>query len=104
MIDCLRLPEAGLGPRVELSPRVRRAIQRYLANTVEVLNPRTAVDFAIQQRILPVVRGRGDEFLVRIRRLAQLLDNGGFHRSAQHVERAVHLSEQQFGELDFLSY
>jgi hypothetical protein len=59
VIDFLRSPDASLGPRVELSPRVQRAIKRYLANSVDVLAPHTSVDFVVQQRILPVVRGRG---------------------------------------------
>ena len=104
VIDLLRRPEAGMGPRIELSPRVHGGIKRYLANSVGVLNARTAVDFVIQQRILPVVRGRGDDFLVRVRQLAQLLAKQNLTRSTQHVEEAIRRSEQHFGELDFLSY
>ena len=104
VIDCLRSPDASLGPRVELSPRVRQAIRRYLACSTAVLATRTAVDFVVQQRILPVVRGRGEEFCARISRLGQLLSDANLLRSAAHVEEALRRSEQQFGELDFLSY
>jgi hypothetical protein len=104
VIDLLRSPDDALGPRVELSPRVRRAIRRYLANSADVLDPRAAVDFAVQQRILPVVRGRGDDFLARIRRVGELLSEANLPRSARHVEEALQRSEQQFGELDFLTY
>lgn len=104
VIDLLRSPDAALGPRVELSPRVLRAIKRYLANSAGVLEPRLAVDFAVQQRILPVVRGRGDEFLARMARLEEVLSAAGLARSARHMEEAIKRSEQHFGELDFLSY
>jgi hypothetical protein len=104
VIDLLRSPDEALGPRVELSPRVRQAIKRYLANSADILGPRTAVDFVVQQRVLPVVRGRGDDFLARMRLLAQLLSEANLPRSAQHVEESLRRAEQHFGELDFLSY
>jgi hypothetical protein len=104
VIDLLRSNDPALGPRLELSPRVRRAIKRYLANSVDVLPDRAAVDFAVQQRILPVIRGRGDEFFARMTRLAQLLSEANLSRSAAHVAEAMRMSEQHFGEIDFLSY
>ena len=94
----------GLGPKLELSPRVQNAIRRYLANSNGVLDPKTAVDFVVQQRILPVLRGRGDEFIARIRRLAELLGKLSLNRSARHVDDTLKRSESLFGEVDFLSY
>ena len=104
VIDLLRSPDAALGPRVELSPRVRKAIRRYLANSVNVLEPKVAADFAVQQRILPVVRGRGDDFTARMERLGQLLAEASLPRSAAHVAEALRRARGQFGDLDFLGY
>jgi hypothetical protein len=104
VIDLLRSPDADLGPRIELSPRVRRAIKRYLANSSAVLPARTAVDFVVQQRVLPVIRGRGDAFLARINRLGQMLSETNLERSARHVEESMRRSEHQFGDLDLLGY
>lgn len=104
VIDFLRSPDPKFGPRVELSPRVRQAIKRYLANSTGVLAPRTAVDFVVQQRILPVVRGQGEEFAARINHLHQLLSDANLLRAAAHVEEVLRRSEQHFGDLDFLSY
>jgi energy-coupling factor transporter ATP-binding protein EcfA2 len=104
VIDFLRSTDGSLGPRIELSPRVKQAIKRYLANSTGTLPARTAVDFVVQQRILPVIRGRGDEFFERMTRFGQILSDANLSRSAQHVEEALRRSEQQFGELDFLSY
>jgi hypothetical protein len=53
---------------------------------------------------LPVIRGRGGEFLTRLRRLHGLLAEASLYRSASHVEEAIRRAEQQFDELDFLSY
>jgi hypothetical protein len=104
VIDCLRSPEPKFGPRLELSPRVRQAIKRYLANSTGILAARAAVDFVVQQRILPVVRGRGDDFVARISRLQQVLSDANLQRSAAHVEEVLRRSEQHFGDLDFLGY
>ncbi|HJT75687.1 MAG TPA: hypothetical protein VJ739_00645, partial [Gemmataceae bacterium] len=104
VIDFLRSPDPKFGPRVELSPRVRRAIKRYLANSAAVLAPRTAVDFVVQQRILPVVRGQGDDFAARVKHLHQILSDANLLRSAAHVQEVLRRSEQHFGDLDFLSY
>lgn len=104
ILDFLHTPDVALGPRIEISPRVRKALKRYLANSTEVLTPKTAADFAVQQRILPVIRGRGDEFLARMRRLGHLLAEASLTRSASHVEEALRRAEQQFGELDLFSY
>jgi len=104
VLEFLHQNDPALGPRLEVSPRVRRAIQRYLANAQEVLPTRLACDFVIQQRILPVIRGRGSEFLTRLRRLHGLLAEASLYRSACHVEEAIRRAEQQFDELDFLSY
>jgi energy-coupling factor transporter ATP-binding protein EcfA2 len=104
VLEFLHQNDSALGPRLEISPRVRRGIKRYLANAREVLPERLACDFAIQQRILPVLRGRGSEFLTRVRRLQGLLAESSLYRSAAHVEEAIRRAEQQFDELDFLSY
>ena len=104
VVNVLRSSDANLGPRMELSPRVRNGIRRYLANSVGVIEPRLAADFVVQQRILPVIRGRGDEFIARVRRLAELLVEQSLDRSARHVEDVLRRSELQFGEVDFLSY
>jgi hypothetical protein len=104
VLEFLHHTDPALGPRLEVSPRVRRAIKRYLANATDVLSERMACDFAIQQRVLPVLRGRGDSFLTRVRRLRDLLAEASLYRSASHVEEAIRRAEQQFGELDFLSY
>ena len=92
------------GPGIDLSPRVLEAIRRYLANSRNLLPPERAVDFAIQQRVLPVLRGRGPKFTARINALAEKLAERGLERSARHVQDALALAEVNFGDVDFLAY
>src|SRR5262249_40055786 len=92
------------GARVELSPRVLNAIRRYLANSVGVLAAETAVDFAFQQRVLPVLRGRGPQYAARVQALEKRLGTQGLERSARHVQEATTMAATQFGDIDFLAY
>jgi hypothetical protein len=89
---------------VELSPRVLTAIRRYLANSAGLLAPEKAVDFVFQQRVLPVLRGRGPQFANRVKGLEQKLSESGFERSARHVQEAAAIASSQFGDIDFLAY
>jgi energy-coupling factor transporter ATP-binding protein EcfA2 len=104
IFDLLRATDPNWGPRLELSPRVQQAMRRYLANAQTVLPVATAVDFVVQQRVLPVLRGRGEAFVARLRRLAELLGETGLTRSGKHVDDAIQRANTQFGDVDFLSY
>ncbi len=92
------------GAGVDLSPRVLDAIKRYLANSKDLMPVECAVDFVFQQRVLPVLRGRGPKFTARIRALSEKLTEKGLERSARHVQDALSLAEGNFGDVDFLAY
>jgi energy-coupling factor transporter ATP-binding protein EcfA2 len=92
------------GPRVEVSPRVLAAVRRYLANSRDLLPPAKAVDFVVQQRILPVLRGNGPLFVARMKSVQEKLAEGGLERSARHVQDALALAASHFGDVDFLAY
>jgi hypothetical protein len=104
LLDFLKQSSEEHGPGVDLSPRVRDAIRRYLANSVSLLPPVRAVDFVFQQRVLPVLRGRGPQYTARSRALAEKLASHGLDRSARHVQEALALTDLNFGDLDFLAY
>jgi hypothetical protein len=104
LLDLLRRQTEPWGAGVELSPRVIDGVKRYLANSAGVLLPARSVDFVFQQRILPVLRGRGPKFASRIAALAEKLAELGLERSARHVREALALAEVQFGDIDFLAY
>src|SRR5262249_2829448 len=104
LLELLRRQREGWGPGIDLSPRVLKGIQRYLANSDGVLDVRTGVDFAFQQRVLPVLRGRGPGFTERVKALHEKLAAGGLTRSARHLAAALARAEQYFGDVDFLAY
>jgi energy-coupling factor transporter ATP-binding protein EcfA2 len=104
LLELLGRPTDEWGPRVELSPRVLTAIRRYLANAAGLLPPEKAVDFVFQQRVLPVLRGRGPQFASRVKALEQKLAENGLERSARHVQEAAAIAASQFGDIDFLAY
>ena len=103
-LDLLGQASDAWGPRLELSPRLLAAVRRYLANADGLLAPIKAVDFVFQQRVLPVLRGRGPQYANRVKALEQKLAEGGLERSARHVQEATDLASSQFGDIDFLAY
>lgn len=104
LLAFLKKPSDDFGPGTDLSPRVLDAIERYLANSKGLLSPERAADFAFEQRVLPVLRGRGPKFTARIRALVDRLSEKGLSRSAAHVQESLALAEVNFGDVDFLAY
>jgi hypothetical protein len=104
VLELLRQRDENWGQGVELSPRVFKYVQLYLANSVGVLDPVVAADFAFQQRVLPVLRGRGPGFAARVKALQEKLHEAGLPRSARHVAESLLRAEQAFGDIDFLAY
>ncbi len=104
LLTSLKKPTDEWGAGVDLSPRVLEAIKRYLANAKGLLPPERAADFAFEQRVLPVLRGRGPKFTARMRAIAEKLTERGLDRSATHVQEALSLAEVNFGDVDFLAY
>ena len=104
LLAALKKQSEEWGAGIDLSPRVLEAIKRYLANSRDLLPPERAADFVVEQRVLPVLRGRGPKFATRIRALAEKLVEKGMERSARHVQDALALAEVNFGDVDFLAY
>ena len=104
LLEILRRQTDTLGSGMDLSPRVIDGVKRYLANSQSVLAPARAVDFVFQQRVLPVLRGRGAKFNARMQLLRDRLAKDGFDRSARHVSDAIALADVNFGDIDFFAY
>lgn len=104
VIDVLAEPNESMGPSIVVSPRCRRAIKLYLSNASSVLAPQLAADFAVEQRILPLLRGSGEEFRKRISSLQGVLRKAGLSRSATRVEVAISRANVTFGDIDLLGY
>jgi energy-coupling factor transporter ATP-binding protein EcfA2 len=104
LLELLRRQTDEWGAGIDLSPRVIDAVKRYLANSTGLLAPVRAADYAFEQRVLPVLRGRGAGYTARIRALGDRLAERGLERSARHVRDALAYSELHFGDIDFLAY
>jgi hypothetical protein len=104
LLEVLRRQTEALGSGMDLSPRVIDGLKRYLANSHGVLSPVKAVDFVFQQRVLPVLRGRGAKFNARMQLLRDRLAKDGYDRSARHVSDAIALADVNFGDIDFFAY
>jgi len=101
----------GLKGKVDNEPsrRVLNAVKVYMANAEgikDVLPEDRAADFAFQQRVLPVLRGRGDDFKKTMDTLAYALRGDGLERSAEHIRLAIKRAEKDgmYGEIDLLGY
>ncbi len=104
LLEILRRQTDALGSGMDLSPRVIDGVKRYLANSQGVLAPLKAVDFVFQQRVLPVLRGRGAKFNTRMQLLRDRLAKDGYDRTARHVSDAIALADVNFGDIDFFAY
>jgi hypothetical protein len=104
LLELLKQPSEDWGSGQDLSPRVLEGLKRYLANAAGLLAPTRAADFAFQQRVLPLLRGRGPKYTARVQVLADRLTEGGLDRSARHVREAIAFAEGNFGDIDFLAY
>jgi energy-coupling factor transporter ATP-binding protein EcfA2 len=93
-----------LGTGLPISPRCRRMVRSYLSNSQGLLEPAAAADFAVQQLLLPGLRGRGDQFVARVKALGELMTTCGFERSARHIQESLTAAAAHFGDIDFFVY
>jgi energy-coupling factor transporter ATP-binding protein EcfA2 len=87
------------------SNRVLKAVKMYMANAAgikEILPETRAADYVFAQRVLPVLRGRGQGFQEVMDELAKMLESNKLTRSANHVRCAV--KQAEFDEIDLLGY
>ncbi|GCE49792.1 hypothetical protein EI42_06284 [Thermosporothrix hazakensis] len=80
------LNRADLG----LGYRVLHEIELYLANSIELLEPDTAFDLQVKQRILPRIRGAGYKIEQLLNDLRAFLRQQNFPRSIQRLEEMQH--------------
>lgn len=91
-----------LGRPVAISPRKENAIQQYCAKARILMNidyDMMALDFAVQQHILPLIQGNGARFAKRLDALRSILINHDLPESANVLHRMI-----AFGEADLQTY
>ena len=90
------------GRPVAISPRKENAIQQYCAKARILMNidyDMMALDFAVQQHILPLIQGTGPRFAKRLDDLRSALLNHDLPESAKVLQRMI-----TFGEADLQTY
>ena len=83
------------------SARTVRAIARYLAVARTLLPATVASDFAVEQRILPALRGVGERYRSIFDELRTLCDDHGWTRSVATVDRIRQRGEDLGDFYDF---
>jgi hypothetical protein len=100
--NCLLDADPGYGRPVSISPRKENAIYQYCAKARILMNidyDMMALDFAVQQHILPLIQGTGPRFAKRLDALRAILINNDLPESAKILQRMI-----TFGEADLQTY
>lgn len=90
IITTLGERDSNLGQSISISHRKRVAIANYCGAAIksELMDPDTALDFALSQHILPHIEGYGSKFKNRITKLSEVLGKG-YPRTSKHIERIL---------------
>lgn len=94
--------DPNLGRPISISPRKELAIRQYCSKARGIMNSENdflALDMAILQHILPLVRGNGPRFAKRLDTLRRDLEASSLPKSAEFVSRMI-----SFGEIDLHTY
>lgn len=94
--------DSSLGRPLSISPRKELAIRQYCDKARGIMNAENdflALDVAVMQHVLPLVRGIGPKFAKRLERLRKDLEASSLPRSTEYVTRMI-----AFGEADLHTY
>ncbi len=82
--------------KISVSPRIDRAIKRYWTIASRLFEEETqtspsiiALDYAVQQRILPKINGSGEDFEAWLSSLASICSNNGLSYSSQMINDMI---------------
>lgn len=95
------------GKPISISPRKELAIRQYCAKARGIMNAENdflALDIAVLQHILPLVRGSGAKFAKRLDALKRELEVGGLPKSAEYAARMLASGEADLHTYDFFCW
>ncbi len=95
------------GKPISISQRKELAIRQYCAKARGIMNAENdflALDIAVLQHILPLVRGSGAKFAKRLDALKRELEVGGLPRSAEYAARMLASGEADLHTYDFFCW
>lgn len=105
--DILRDPSLEYGRPVTISPRKEMAIRQYCGKARAVMREYQdlrALDVAMLQFVLPLVRGNGPNFAKRIERLKAELERAELLLSARYASRILAFGEEDLNTYDFFCW
>jgi adenylate kinase family enzyme len=107
--DILSHPSLEEGRPSSISPRKEIVIRQYCAQAGALMRSFgcedfKALDLAILQHVLPQVRGNGQKFATRLKKLKQACDDSGLKDSANYLERMIAYGETELHSYDFFCW
>lgn len=99
--------DPAYGRPVAISPRKENAIQQYCAKARMLMNidyDMMALDFAVQQHILPLIQGSGPRFAKRLDALRSILINHDLPESAKVLQQMITFGESDLQTYDFFCW
>lgn len=94
--------DPSLGRPISISPRKEIAIRQYCSKARGIMNAENeflALDIAVLQHVLPLIRGNGPRFAKRLDILRRDLETSGLEKSEKFVSKMI-----SFGEIDLHTY
>lgn len=99
--------DSAHGRPVAISPRKENAIHQYCAKARILMNidyDMMALDFAVQQHILPLIQGSGPRFAKRLDTLRSILINHDLPQSAKVLQQMITFGESDLQTYDFFCW
>ncbi|PWV55529.1 AAA family ATPase [Chitinophaga sp. S165] len=97
IIKKLEEDNPALGVPIIVSARKQRAVEKYCAAASPLMkmhSPLTALDYAVNQHILPLIAGRGDAYKKRLEALHEKLQSMPI--SSKHLTNIIQAGDQNF--------
>lgn len=103
----LRSNNPEYGRPVSISPRKIQAIQQFCTKARGIMNVDSeflALDLAVLQHVLPLVRGNGPKFSRRLESLQRELEGSGLGASANYVTKMLNNGADDLDTYDFFCW
>lgn len=99
--------DSVLGRPIIISPRKEKAIRQFCGKARGIMNEDSdyfALDIAVLQHILPLIRGNGSPFSKRLEMLKEKLEDSGLHYSAKYLNRMISYGKGDLHTYDFFCW
>ena len=105
--DTLSGTDSVPGRPIIISPRKEKAIRQFCGKARGIMNEDSdyfALDIAVLQHILPLIRGNGSPFSKRLEMLKDKLEISGLKHSAKYLSRMIAYGKDDLHTYDFFCW